>query len=70
MSVDVDLLSDTEIEAAAQATRVLMGIGPNDPVPNLTRAIERLGIVVAPVILDPTNDEETPVNGFEGHFGI
>ncbi len=70
VAADVDLLSDTEIEAAAQATRELMGISPNGPVPNLTRAIERLGIVVAPVILDPTNDEETPVNGFEGHFGI
>lgn len=70
VSADVDLLSDSDIEAAAGATRELMGIGPKDPVPNLTRAIERLGIVVAPVILDPTNDEETPVNGFEGHFGI
>jgi len=67
---DIDLLSDKDIEEAAQATRQLMGLGPNDPVPNLTRAIERLGIVVAPLILDPTNDEETPVNSFEGHFGI
>lgn len=67
---DAELLSDADVEKAAQATRELMTIGLNDPVPNLTRAIERLGIVVAPVLLDPTNDEETPVNGFEGHFGI
>jgi Zn-dependent peptidase ImmA (M78 family) len=67
---EAPLLSDTDIECAASATRALMGVGVDDPVPNLTRAIERLGIVVAPVILDPTNEEETPVNGFEGHFGI
>lgn len=67
---EIELLSDDAIEEAARATRELMGIAPDAPVPNLTRAIERLGIVVAPVILDPTNDEETPASGFEGHFGI
>ena len=65
-----EVLTDREIEDAASATRTLMGLGQDDPVPNMTRAIERLGIVVAPVILDPTDEEETPVHGFEGHFGI
>lgn len=75
--IDPDIfdLSDEEVEEAALATRRLMGLGNLDPVPNLTRAIERLGIVVTPVILDPTNLEdsggdEAHSNGFEGHYGI
>lgn len=63
-------LLNEEIERTAEALRDLMGLADLDPVPNLTRAIERLGIVVAPVSLDPTGDEVAPVTTFEGHFGI
>lgn len=62
------LLEVEVIEEAAAATRALMGVTPSGPIPNLTRAVERLGIVVAPVALDPTDDEVRVVA--EGHFGI
>ncbi|TIH30792.1 XRE family transcriptional regulator [Subtercola vilae] len=61
------VLDENEIEHVANAVRTLMQLGPADPVPNATRAIERLGIVVIPVLLDPT-DEVRVVE--EGHFGI
>lgn len=61
-------LEVSAIEAAAEATRSLMGVDPLGPIPNLTRAIERLGVVVLPVSLDPTDDEVREVS--EGHFGI
>lgn len=61
------LLDAKEIERAATNVRTLMKLGTTDPVPNVTRAIERLGIVVVPVLLDPT-DEVRVVD--EGHFGI
>lgn len=61
-------LDSADIEAAAESTRALMGIPVDQSVPNLTRAIERLGMVVAPVSLDPTSDEVKVVA--EGHYGI
>ena len=61
-------LEDAAIEHVAEAARRLMGIAPGAPVPNMTRAVERLGVVVAPVILDPVKDEVREVS--EGHFGI
>jgi len=60
-------LDESEIEHLANAVRTQMQLGPTEPVPNVTRAIERLGIVVIPVLLDPT-DEVRVVE--EGHFGI
>jgi Zn-dependent peptidase ImmA (M78 family) len=61
------MLDEDEIERAAGAVRTLLRLGPSDPLPNVTRSIERLGIVVIPVLLDPT-DEVRVVE--EGHFGI
>lgn len=61
-------LEDSVIEQAAAATRQLMGVSADAAIPNMTRAIERLGIVVAPVLLDPLEDEVRVVS--EGHFGI
>lgn len=68
VDLDADELDSVEIEKAAEKTRALMGLPDHQPVPNLTRAIERLGMVVAPVSLDPTDDEIKVVA--EGHFGI
>lgn len=64
---NVGVLDDEEIERTAGAVRALMQLGSTDPIPNVTRSIERLGIVVIPVLLDPT-DEVRVVE--EGHFGI
>lgn len=36
-----------DIEAIAQDVRQQMGVGYRDPIPNLTRAVERAGVVVA-----------------------
>jgi Zn-dependent peptidase ImmA (M78 family)/transcriptional regulator with XRE-family HTH domain len=56
------------IEAAARASRTRMGLDDSQPILNLTRLIERMGIVVVPIILDPTGDESGVVA--PGHFGI
>jgi Zn-dependent peptidase ImmA (M78 family)/transcriptional regulator with XRE-family HTH domain len=61
------VISDMEIEDAALSVRSVMKLNPTDPVPNVTRAIERLGIVVIPVIL---NADDDPQSTNDGHFGI
>ncbi len=35
-----------DIEQVALDVREQIGVGPNDPIPNLTRAVERIGVVV------------------------
>jgi Zn-dependent peptidase ImmA (M78 family)/transcriptional regulator with XRE-family HTH domain len=40
------VVSDEEIEMSAKHMRETIGVGPNDPIPNLTRAIERAGVIV------------------------
>ncbi|SDC09819.1 Zn-dependent peptidase ImmA, M78 family [Raineyella antarctica] len=61
------VLDGEAIEGVALKTRALMGLDAVSPIPNVMRAIERLGIVVVPVLLDPTGD----VNVVDqGHFGI
>jgi len=60
-------LPGSVIETLASRTRDLMGLEPHAAVPNVLRAIERLGVVVVPVLLDPT--EDVNVVG-QGHFGI
>ncbi len=39
-------LSDQDIEALAVPVRQQLGIGPDDPIPNVIRAVERAGVVV------------------------
>lgn len=41
-----DVQSTDDIEAAAAAARVSVGVGERDPIPNVTRAMERSGVVV------------------------
>src|ERR1700681_2415098 len=42
---DVEITDDF-IEALALASREWLGVGPTDPIPNLTRAVERAGVTV------------------------
>lgn len=64
---DSGVLDSDAIERVALKTRVLMGLDDVSPIPNVMRGIERLGVVVVPVLLDPTDD--VAVVG-QGHFGI
>lgn len=61
------VLGSDAIEGVALKMRDLMGLDDVSPIPNVMRAVERLGIVVVPVLLDPTDDVH--VVG-QGHFGI
>lgn len=61
-------LADEEIEDLAAQTRVALRLAPDKPIPHLTRALERAGIAVAPIVLpDPTGDAVSPTNK---HFGV
>ncbi|WP_166785562.1 helix-turn-helix domain-containing protein [Cryobacterium cryoconiti] len=67
-STTIESIDDTRLEDAAAAARSLLGLDGSQPILNLTRSIERLGIVVAPIILDPISEESGVVA--PGHFGI
>ncbi|MFD8296617.1 helix-turn-helix domain-containing protein [Streptomyces bauhiniae] len=61
-------LSDEDIEELAAQTRVALRLAPDKPIPHLTRALERAGVAVAPIVLpDPTGDSVSPTNK---HFGV
>jgi Zn-dependent peptidase ImmA (M78 family)/transcriptional regulator with XRE-family HTH domain len=60
-------LTNAEIEQFAAETREALQLAPDKPIPHLTRALERVGIAVAPMILpDAEGEEQVPV----GHFGL
>lgn len=67
-ALPVEEIGNEQLEAAASACRTAMGLDQIQPILNLTRAMERMGIVIVPVILDPTGDESGVVA--PGHFGI
>ncbi|MGW3691373.1 ImmA/IrrE family metallo-endopeptidase [Streptomyces sp. NPDC005125] len=61
-------LSADDIEDLAAQTRVALRLAPDKPIPHLTRALERAGVAVAPIVLpDPTGDSVSPTNK---HFGV
>ncbi|GAT87930.1 hypothetical protein CVCC1112_2589 [Paenarthrobacter nicotinovorans] len=55
-------ISGDDIERLAAETRSALGLEPNDPVLNLTRSLERRGVVIAPI-----NDSDENLLG--GHDG-
>ncbi|WP_328851211.1 XRE family transcriptional regulator [Micromonospora globbae] len=60
-------LTDADIEQLASETREALQLAPDKPIPHLTRALERAGIAVAPMVLpDIEGDEQAAV----GHFGV
>ena len=62
-----DPLDDDDIERLARETREALRLAPDTPIPHLTRALERAGIAVAPMVLpDVDGEESTPI----GHFGV
>ncbi|MET7560551.1 XRE family transcriptional regulator [Streptomyces sp. NPDC005479] len=61
-------LSDDAIEEFAARTREALRLAPDKPIPHLTRALERAGVAVAPIVLpDPSGDTPSPTNK---HFGV
>lgn len=63
-----ETLEDEEIEELAAAARQALRLAPDKPIPHLTRALERAGIAVAPIVLtDPAGDQQTATTQ---HFGL
>ncbi|MEV7621871.1 XRE family transcriptional regulator [Actinoplanes sp. NPDC089786] len=62
-----DPLKDEAVEQFASEAREALRLAPDKPIPHLTRALERAGIAVAPMVLpDADGEEHTAV----GHFGV
>lgn len=65
--VTAEMLVQDDIEQAASETREALRVAPDKPIPHLTRALERAGVPVAPIVF--TDDPDgAPANG--GHFGV
>ncbi|QFZ22737.1 XRE family transcriptional regulator [Saccharothrix syringae] len=62
-----DTLSQEDIEELAEQTRETLRLAPDKPIPHLTRALERAGVGVAPIVLTDDPDDP-PATG--GHFGV
>lgn len=63
-----DVLTDEDVEGLANRTRETLRLAHDQPIPNLTRAMERIGIAVAPIVLtDPAGEEQSPS---QHHFGM
>ena len=64
----VEVLDDQAIEELAADTRQALRLAPDKPIPHLTRALERAGIAVAPIVLtDPAGEQQTTTTH---HFGV
>ncbi|MFD0820486.1 helix-turn-helix domain-containing protein [Micromonospora zhanjiangensis] len=66
-AVGDDDLADTQVEEFAQEARESLRLAPDKPIPHLTRALERAGVAVAPMVLPNDQDEERTAIG---HFGV
>lgn len=62
-----DQLGQQDIEQFAADTREALRLAPDKPIPHLTRALERAGVPVAPMVLADEVDQP-PAKG--GHFGV
>ncbi|MFE4661044.1 helix-turn-helix domain-containing protein [Streptomyces hydrogenans] len=61
-------LSEDDIEEFAAVTRQALRLAADKPIPHLTRALERSGVAVAPIVLpDPSGEAGNPTNK---HFGV
>ncbi len=60
----------SEIEELADSTRDALGVGPDGPIPHVTRILERSRIAIAPLVL-PESVSTTEVDDAKnvGHFG-
>ncbi|GAA1161027.1 Zn-dependent peptidase ImmA (M78 family) [Kitasatospora gansuensis] len=63
-----ELLDDEDIEQFAAATRQALRLAPDKPIPHMTRALERSGVAVAPIVLtDPAGEQQRATTN---HFGV
>ncbi|WP_051047574.1 XRE family transcriptional regulator [Nocardia asiatica] len=65
--VTQESVSDDEINELADQTRESLRLAPDAPIPHLTRALERAGVAVAPIVPPHIDGDEAPAGG--GHFG-
>ncbi|MBW3705801.1 ImmA/IrrE family metallo-endopeptidase [Streptomyces griseus] len=65
---DADEITDDEIEELADQTRVALRLAPDKPIPHVTRALERGGIAVAPMVLTDNAGGDEPSGN--DHFGV
>lgn len=61
-------IDDGEMEEYATATREALRLAPDAPIPHLTRALERAGVAIAPIVLPDTGTAEQ--TSTTGHFGV
>jgi len=61
-------LVEGDIERLAAETREALRLGPDGPIPHVTRALERSGVAAVPLVLPSEDDSET--NTTAGHFGM
>ncbi|MFC5288450.1 helix-turn-helix domain-containing protein [Actinokineospora guangxiensis] len=62
-----EALEPEEIDEFADQTREALRLAPDKPIPHLTRALERSGVAVAPMVLSD-DPQDPPAVG--GHFGV
>jgi Zn-dependent peptidase ImmA (M78 family)/transcriptional regulator with XRE-family HTH domain len=60
-------LTQDRVEELAEQTREALRLAPDKPIPHLTRALERAGVAVAPLVF--TDDPDDPPSS-GGHFGV
>ncbi len=65
--VTQESVTDDEINHLADQTREALRLAPAAPIPHLTRALERAGVAVAPIVPPQIEGDEAPAGG--GHFG-
>jgi Zn-dependent peptidase ImmA (M78 family)/DNA-binding XRE family transcriptional regulator len=61
-------LTGDDIEELAEQAREALQLSPDAPIPHVTRALERAGIAIVPIVLpsrEPAEEAATP-----GHFGL
>ena len=60
-------ITQSQIEQHATDTREALRLAPDRPIPHLTRALERAGVAVAPIVLTDSDGGEQHA---PGHFGV
>lgn len=61
-------LGEGDLERLAAETREALRLGPDGPIPHVTRALERSGIAAVPMVL--RSEEDGEANSTPGHFGM
>lgn len=63
-------VDQADIERLAAETREALRLGPDGPIPHVTRALERSGIATVPLVLPTADDDDPDASATPGHFGM